>query len=105
TRYEETRKMRDHDRTSEPTAEAPPPSHSSHVPEVSGTQPPTPQLTRRPSRRTVIVGLAGLTLVGGGITWFAISHRSTSKLSPGATSHSLSSGTTVYSYRGHSNGV
>src|SRR5690348_13387729 len=93
--------MADYDQTSEPTTEAPSPSHSSHVPDTSGTQPPMPQLMRRPSRRAVIVGLAGLTLVGGGITWFTISHRSTSKL----TSHSLSLGATLYSYRGHSNGV
>jgi len=60
--------MTDHNPISESTTEALSPSHSSHVPEVSGTQLPKPQMTRRPSRRTVIAGLVGLTFVGGGIT-------------------------------------
>jgi serine/threonine protein kinase len=88
----------------EPTTGISPRSHAS---EVSGTQLPLPQTMSRPSRRTVIVGLVGLTLVGGGITWLATSRSSTSQpihsMTPTSpTPTPLPRGTTLYTYRGHS---
>ena len=90
---------------SELMTQVPPPSSSSLVPEVSGTQQPLPQPTSHLSRRTVIVGLAGLTLVGGGITWFAASHSSTSKPTLRMTPTTLPIETTLFTYKGHSSYV
>jgi len=79
-------------RTLEPTTEAPPPNLSSQRSALARTQWQVPQLIRHPSRRTVIAGLVGLTLVGSGITWFAIPR-------------SPALGTTLYTYHGHSDQV
>jgi WD40 repeat protein len=76
-------------RTLEPTTQTPPPNLLSQEVASAHSKVQVPQLIRHPSRRTVIAGLVGLTLVGGGITWFAIPHSSTL-------------GTTLYVYRGHS---
>ncbi|HEY4032635.1 MAG TPA: protein kinase [Ktedonobacteraceae bacterium] len=73
------------DPPSQRATETPPAGYPSHMPAF--------QLTRRPSRRTVIVGLVGLTLVGSGITWFATSRQR------------IPLGTLLYIYRGHSNAV
>ncbi len=78
-------------RTPELTTEAPPPNLSSQRVEAVGTERPI-QPIRRLSRRTVIAGLVGLTLVGGGITWFVIPH-------------SPALGTILYTYHGHSDQV
>ncbi len=80
------------------------PSHLSHKPEQSDNQ-----LTSHPSRRTVLAGLIGLTLIGGGITWFATSSCSSSSPAPDTTpsavpNASLTS-TTLYTYHGHANGI
>ena len=77
------------------TSQTPP----SSTPESSDTPRPISQPTSRPSRRAVIAGLVGLTLVGSGITWFAISQPLTSRLA------SLPIGTLLYTYRGHSDQV
>jgi eukaryotic-like serine/threonine-protein kinase len=71
------------------------------------------------SRRVVLVGLAGLTVTGGGIAWFAMSHPSTSPFTSRQTAihrptftpklaaepTPLALGTLLYTYRGHSQGV
>jgi len=79
-------------RTPEPTTEAPPPNLSSQVIDAVGTKQQVPQPMSHLSRRTVIAGLVGLTLVGGGITWFVIPH-------------SPALGTILYTYHGHSDQV
>ncbi len=79
-------------RTLEPTTETPPPNLSSQKVASAHSKVQVLQLMRHPSRRAVILGLAGLTLVGGGITWFAIPHNP-------------ALGTTLYTYRGHSQPV
>jgi WD40 repeat protein len=79
-------------RTLEPTTETPPPNLSSQKVACAHSKVQVLQLMRYPSRRTVIAGLVGLTLVGGGITWFAIPH-------------SPALGTTLYVYRGHTDQV
>ena len=91
----------------EPTTDVPPLRHVSHASGVSGTQRPISQLTRYPSRRMVIVGLIGLTLLGDGVTWFTTSHGSISQQvsSPTPTPTVLPLGTTVYTYHGHSGGL
>jgi len=77
--------------TPELTTEAPPLNLSAQRVDAVGTERQI-QPIRRLSRRTVIAGLAGLTLVGGGIIWFVIPH-------------SPVLGTTLYTYHGHSNQV
>lgn len=92
------------------------------TPLTTTTQPPVPP-TRRISRRTVVIGLAGLAVAGGGIAWFATSHG----LAPSGTTHTstpqpipsptpapslthtpsptpppIPAGTLLYTYRGHS---
>src|SRR6266571_4105670 len=74
-----------------------PADRPSRSPETVTAQ-PTP---RGISRRTIVVGLAGLAVVGvagGGLLWLTRSQQP-------ATPTSLSVGTTLYTYRGHSNGV
>ena len=61
----------------------------------------------RIARRPVILGLglAGLILVGGGITWFTVAHDhavSSSLATPSPRSLPLSLGTRLYIFRGHS---
>src|SRR5260370_28480049 len=61
---------------------------------------------QRMSRRTILRGLAGLTLAGGTITSFVTAcglHINPSPASQTSTSSSLS--TALYTYRGHSAGV
>jgi len=69
------------------------------------------------SRRTMILGLVGLTTLGlaGGITWSVRSHlfahptskpsHSTSSPSPTPSSSSIPLGTTLHTYRGHTDVV
>ena len=74
---------------------------------------------RRISRRTVVAGLAGLVVAGGGLTWLALSQRpqvpsfsassrtvptptSTPSPTPSPTSSGPPLGTTFLTYRGHS---
>ena len=83
-----------------------PADRASRPPETVTAQRPfdRPQATLQPpqrglSRRTVVVGLAGLAVVGvagGGLAWLAGSH---------APSVPLSIGTMLYIYRGHSDWV
>jgi WD40 repeat protein len=80
-------------RTIELTIEAFSQDLSSRVSEVPDIQLPISELTGHPSRRAVIAGLVGLTLVGGGITWFTFSHQP------------IPLGTRLYTYRGHSGGL
>jgi eukaryotic-like serine/threonine-protein kinase len=59
-------------------------------------------------RRTVVVGLAGLVVVGiagSGIVWLTHSQQSSIPAAPPLPSTSLPIGTTLYTYRGHSSGV
>ena len=79
-------------RTLELTTETPPPNPSSQEVAPAHSKVQVLQLMRYPSRRMVIAGLVGLTLVGGSITWFAIPH-------------SPALGTTLYVYRGHTDQV
>jgi WD40 repeat protein len=60
---------------------------------------------RKMSRRTLLGGLAGLTLTGGGITSFITSCGSPTNPSP--ESHTLTSPSrmALYTYRGHADGV
>src|SRR5260370_39047989 len=61
---------------------------------------------QRMSRRSILRGLAGLTLAGGSITSFVTAcglHINPSPASQTSTSSSLS--TALYTYRGHSAGV
>ena len=62
-----------------------------------------PQLTRR----RVLIGLVatGVVAAGSGITWFAASQNSTSESSSRTNPTPLSIGTTLYTYRGHTDGV
>ena len=90
-------------RTHEPTTETPSANLSSKEAASAHSKVQVPRLTRHPSRRTVIVGLAGLVLVGSGITWFAKpQNNSNTKV---ATATPLPQGTTLYVYRGHSDQV
>src|SRR5439155_27166914 len=60
---------------------------------------------RRISRRTILVGLAGLAVASSGITWLALSQRSHIS---STTPTPIPVGTTLLIYRGHSdttNGV
>jgi serine/threonine protein kinase len=85
-------------------------AHPSRLPATApGKSFPQPPPQRGISRRTVVLGLAGLTVVGGasGLFWLIHSQQPlapfTTKSTPGATSSTspLSVGTTLYSYRGH----
>jgi serine/threonine protein kinase/Tol biopolymer transport system component len=89
-------------RTPKPMTEVPSLNLSSHVSEVPDTRLPIPQPMSRPSRRAVIAGLVGLTLIGSGITWFVISQKPTPKLTHRITPTPLPIGTLLYTYKGHS---
>ena len=91
--------------SSQPTREVLSQSHPSHASEVSGTPLLIPQTTSHPSRRTVIGGLVGLTLVSGGITWFTLLQNSTPKPPPHIAPTPLPMGTLPYTYKGHSDWV
>jgi WD40 repeat protein len=82
------------------TSQTPP----SYTPEASDISRPISQPTSHPSRRAVIAGLVGLTLVGSGIMLFAIPQCSTP---PKIASHvtPLPIGTLLYTYKGHSDQV
>ncbi len=60
---------------------------------------------RKMSRRTLLRGLAGLTLTGGGITSFITSCGSPINPSPASHTPTSPSRTALYTYRGHSDGV
>ena len=60
---------------------------------------------RKMSRRTLLGGLAGLTLTGGGITSFITSCGSPTNPSPASHTPTSPSRTALYTYRGHSDGV
>jgi eukaryotic-like serine/threonine-protein kinase len=60
---------------------------------------------RKMSRRTLLGGLAGLTLTGGGITSFITSCGSPTNPSPASHIPTSPSRTALYTYRGHSDGV
>lgn len=72
------------------------------------------------TRRTAIVGLAGLTVTGAGITWFALSHPFVSSIAkssshiigapartsvPSPTPTAPPLGTTLYTYQGHARNI
>lgn len=75
--------------------------------------PPPPEPKSHPfltTRRAVIASLGGLTLVGGGISWFAVSHSAAPDPIPSSTPMKptpppLPRGATLYAYRGHSREV
>ncbi len=73
------------------TTEFPSSLHTSpDVPSISSSTQPVVPSKRGISRRTVLIGIAGLAVAGGGITWWVL------------TPHL---GTTLYIYRGHSGSV
>lgn len=64
---------------------------------------PTPK--RGISRRTVLIGLAGVAVAGGGIVWLASSQRPHSSFTSGQTPTPIPSIPDLYTYRGHSGSV
>jgi WD40 repeat protein/tRNA A-37 threonylcarbamoyl transferase component Bud32 len=102
--------------SSEPTVEATSSGHSAWstfdaIPprQVARQLPPlgpaeAPQLHRRGiSRRAVLLGLAGLVAVSGGITWLALSQKHTP--SGGPSTSSLPTGALLFTYHGHTDSV
>src|SRR5712691_3218006 len=102
--------------SSEPTVEATPPGHSAGstfdaIPsrQVARQSPPlgpaeASQMHRRGlSRRAVLLGLAGLVAVSGGITWLVLSQKHTP--SGGPSTSSLPTGALLFTYHGHTDSV
>ena len=102
--------------SSEPTVEATLPGHAARstfdaIPplQVARQSPPlgpseASQLHRRGmTRRTVLLGLAGLVAVSGGITWLALSQ--THPLPGGPSTSSLPTGALLFTYHGHTDSV
>ncbi len=89
-----------------------PPEGATHwtSPDQSHAQ-PVQRVQRELSRRRMVLGLVGLTLVAGTVSWFALSHSpSLSSLIPTPkpvirTPTPIPLGTRLYTYRGHSDGV
>ncbi len=74
-----------------PSVDPPMPALPEHV-ETPAPSQPLIRFKRRFSRRTLLAGLAGLTVVGGGITWWSLLQRPYI-------------GKTIYSYTGHANWI
>ncbi|MFL5586025.1 MAG: WD40 repeat domain-containing serine/threonine protein kinase [Ktedonobacteraceae bacterium] len=102
--------------SSEPTVEATTPGHSARstfdaIPprQIARQWPPlgpseAPQMHRRGiSRRTVLLGLAGLVAVSGGITWLALSQNHTPPGGPSTSSPPT--GALLFTYHGHTDSV